>query len=376
MIKEDLAFEDPHAYFQDFEKEIGVERAKYEPVDTAWAREIKARLKDDLGYKAKRLPGMVRAFKREYFGEDSPDPELDQRTIDAVSILVEFEEDPELPPGLLLDRGVKSVYVRVLKHRLRLLGFFNPENSPSTPRFDEETEEAVIKFKKAFGLAVNPQAPGRVNGKLFKLMGNPYALNRKFLEITEKKVTVVQTKGDVSNYPWIWRNYFKVFQDGKRISTKKGHLVDPKPTKKNDTGVRLLQLWMWILSYYHEEATGAFNRSTARAICQFLRENGYNQAKYLIGRRKLPRKYIFIAPAVFEKLGTERPDEETVKENESKLFDKIHSEINDDKKSELQIFLEKFWNKFILFDRRVYQGVKSTVVWVNRAIRSRCCVGQ
>ena len=197
------------------------------------------------------------------------------------------------------ERGERSVYTRVLHHRLRLLGLYGGD---AAAPFSEATEYALRALGFALGIEYGaPDVPRNV-GKdgseraLYDLIGDARALTKRFLLVNESQPLVYRdpTSREDGKYRYaslkIIEGRFEhdslVYRVIQRYMSKKepekdeydyeddeeeelSGALERLNNRYNRLGLRLLQLRLWMLGFY-EGLLDGWNAGAALALQEAL----------------------------------------------------------------------------------------------------------
>jgi peptidoglycan hydrolase-like protein with peptidoglycan-binding domain len=288
--------------------------------------------------------------------------------------LVELEGDHDVELSERLDHGSRGIHVRVLQYRLLKLGFYHDKIDGI---YGKNTLQAVALCKLAFGLVVDRSRPGLVDQHLFETIGNPYELNRLILQrlngqpILISNTSNIELEQDLKGHDrvFVCLNLFR-FEEG--LSCKSiDQTRETIDTTLRRTAIHLLQLQLWMSSIYLGRLDGLFGNKSMKALIHFLQENMLPVDKYLVS---LKNGYWAIAPAIFEAMGTERPDPSEALAHESHLSKEVEEILKKEEKLQLQgkekreTVFRRAWKSAKRLFRRLYKGFKSVIVRAGKAI--------
>ncbi|CAB1059307.1 hypothetical protein D1BOALGB6SA_4069 [Olavius sp. associated proteobacterium Delta 1] len=380
--------QDPLILFNDLNDQLQLSTRVYAPeewkeTDRDWVIGLRDKL-SELGYEPEQprteknlygLSGQLNVFKREMGFKESRDALIKMERI--ISGLIEFEGEEDLfQLSEPLKIGSKGIFVRILQYRLRKLGFFNQEVSGL---YDHKTFQAVLNFKKVFGIPLGRLHIDHVNHELFETMGNPYKLNRRILKSLNGRPIIIRNtflaefalSAKNANEMFICRGKFR--SEEMTFCEPVNELIEEVDPVLNHYATCLLQFWLWMLSVYLEGVNGVFDKPSLKGLIHFLEENTLNERDFIV---RFDNGSLGIAPGIFNEFGTQRPGLDEVEIYDQYLSQELVNMLKKDEENvdrglaeeDRQPYLKHAWNQAKSFYRKLYKGAKSVIVSSGRAI--------
>jgi len=385
---------DPGLFFRSLSRELKLSSPPYPGLNMAqgreWAEEVGDGLRE-LGYGPSPVsgPGLMgtraplSAFKKEAGLEQRED--LDLEVSDRLTDFLEFEgEADDLEFSEPLGPESRGLPVRILQYRLKKLGFFHQEVDGI---FDSHTLDAVMEFKRSFGLALEPAAPGLVDQDLLAMLGNPFGLSRKIYERLQGQPLVLNLALPLAFMKTaLSRHHVKVGTGG---TSKDQFVIDPlipstkehvskmkelRESPENRVGLALLQFRLWMLSFYDGPVDGIFGEKSLKALRSFLCEHNSgerDEGKFLV---YITGGYVLIAPGIFSLFGFDRPGPQETQDYADAVSTSLDGLLAKSEKGDASPLLLKngalsaAWSKARELFRGLYRGAKSVVVFVGKSI--------
>ena len=383
--------QDPESFFARLDENVELKTRLYREdnylENEDWAEDVRANL-EELGY-----AGTKADPAKDPFGIGGPidklrkdlglaTDEADHRTLGRVlEGLLDFDGDTL---ALKIDKPLRlesrGLFVRILQYRLKKLGFYQDDVSGE---FDEETRFAVIHFKADFAIPMAADGMEVVDQELFEMLGDIYQLSGhvfKSLKGQPMLIHAVSKDGDGleekdPSEVFLYRGTFKYAAGYHADSLQSPDEITGSSI--NRSSLRILQLWMRVLCLYTGLEDGLFGPNSLAALRAYLEENMCQAKAYLVFIPGISN-YIAVAPAIFELLGVEKPEADTVDAHRDHILEEVSGLLQrteelaqkspTPKGEDHQSAIGIAWEKTQKFFKHLFKRAKTAVVNASRAI--------